>query len=64
MSYFTVNPSDNDVNNYLKTFSLNYLENTNKKAKFMGHRTRNIDPKKIPDQIKLYSDIEDLVKDL
>jgi DNA-binding transcriptional MerR regulator len=64
ISYFTVKPCDNDVKDYLKIFSNKYLKNTNKKAKLIGHRTRNIDPKKIPDPIKIYSKIEDLVKDL
>ncbi len=64
VSYFTVKPNDNSVQKYLKKFSKCYLKNSDKKAKFIGHKTRNINPNKIPEQIKLYSKIEDLVKDL
>ena len=52
------------IQKYLKKFSKNYLKNSNKKAKLIGYKTRNINPNKIPNQIKLYSKIEDLVKDL
>jgi len=64
ISYFTVKPNDNSIQKYLKKFSKHYLKNSNNKAKLIGHKTRNINPSKIPDQIKLYSKIEDLVKDL
>ena len=64
ISYFTVKPSENSIQKYLKKFSKNYLKNSNKKAKLIGYKTRNINPNKIPNQIKLYSKIEDLVKDL
>lgn len=64
ISYFTVKPSENSIQKYLKKFSKNYLKNSNKKAKLIGYKTRNINPNKIPEQIKLYSKIEDLVKDL
>ena len=64
ISYFTVKPSDNSIQKYLKKFSKHYLKNSNKKAKLIGYKTRNINPSKIPEQIKLYSKIEDLVKDL
>ncbi len=30
----------------------------------MGHRTNNIEQKNIPNKVKLYENIEDLVKDL
>lgn len=64
ISYFTIKPNDNAVEDYLNTFTNQYLKNSNKTAKFIGHRIRNINPKHIPEQIKLYSKIEDLVKDL
>jgi len=64
ISYFTVKPSENSIQKYFKKFSKNYLKNSNKKAKLIGYKTRNINPNKIPNQIKLYSKIEDLVKDL
>ena len=64
ISYFTVKPSDNSIQKYLKKLSKYFLKNSNKKAKLIGHKTRNINPNKIPEQIKLYSKIEDLVKDL
>lgn len=50
ISYFTVKPSENSIQKYLKKFSKNYLKNSNKKAKLIGYKTRNINPKKF--QIK------------
>lgn len=64
VSYFTVNPSESEIDDYLKRFSENFLENTNNTAKFIGHRTQSVDLKTIPNRIKLYNVIEDLVKDL
>lgn len=64
VSYFTVNPSESEIDDYLKRFSENFLENTNNTAKFIGHRTQSVDFKTIPNHIKLYNVIEDLVKDL
>ena len=64
VSYFTVNPSESEIDDYLKRFSENFLENTNNTAKFIGHRTQSVDLKTIPNNIKLYNVIEDLVKDL
>jgi hypothetical protein len=64
ISYFTVKPSTSDVGEYLKKFAETYLENSNNRAKFMGRRTANIDQKNIPNKVRLYENIEDLVKDL
>ena len=64
ISYFTVNPADSKVENYLKKFSKNYLKKSNNSAMFIGHKTKSVPPKSVPKRIKLYSVIEDLVKDL
>ena len=64
ISYFTVNPSDAEVENYLNNFSKYFLENTKNTAMFIGHKTQNVSPKSVPKQIRLYSAIRDLVKDL
>ena len=64
ISYFTVKPNINEVYEYLKKFAENYLEDSNNRAKFMGQRTNNIEQKNIPNKVKLYENIEDLVKDL
>ena len=64
ISYFTIKPSDNDIYDYLKIFSEEYLSVNKNSAKLIGHRIRNLDPENVPKNIMLYDKIEDLVKDL
>ncbi len=64
ISYFTVKPSDNEIYDYLKIFSEEYLSVNKNSAKLIGHRIRNLDPENVPENIMLYSKTEDLVKDL
>ena len=64
ISYFTIKPSDNDIYDYLKIFSEEYLSVNKNSAKLIGHRIRNLIPENVPKNIMLYDKIEDLVKDL
>jgi len=64
ISYFTIKPSDNDIYDYLKIFSEEYLSVNKNSAKLIGHRIRNLNPENVPKNIILYDKIEDLVKDL
>ncbi|MDC0371731.1 MerR family transcriptional regulator [Flavobacteriaceae bacterium] len=64
ISYFTIKPSDNDIYDYLKIFSEEYLSVNKNSAKLIGHRIRNLNPENIQKNIMLYDKIEDLVKDL
>ena len=64
ISYFTIKPSDNEIHNYLKIFSEEYLSVNKNSAKLIGHRIRNLNPENVPENIMLYDKIEDLVKDL
>jgi len=64
ISYFTVKPSDNEIYDYLKIFSEEYLSVNKNSAKLIGHRIRNLYPENVPENIMLYSKTEDLVKDL
>jgi DNA-binding transcriptional MerR regulator len=64
ISYFTVKPSDNEIYDYLKIFSEEYLSVNKNSAKLIGHRIRNLDPENVPKNIMLYIKTEDLVKDL
>ena len=64
ISYFTVKPSDNEIYDYLKIFSEEYLSVNKNSAKLIGHRIRNLNPENVPKNIMLYDKIEDLVKDL
>lgn len=64
ISYFTIKPSDNDIHDYLKIFSEEYLSVNKNSAKLIGHRIRNLNPTNVPKNIMLYDKIEDLVKDL
>ena len=64
ISYLTIKPSDNDIYDYLKIFSEEYLSVNKNSAKLIGHRIRNLNPENVPKNIMLYDKIEDLVKDL
>ncbi|MBN96327.1 MAG: MerR family transcriptional regulator [Flavobacteriaceae bacterium] len=64
ISYFTVEPEEDEVERYLKRFAKTYLENSKNRAKFIGRRICNIDRQQLPEKIQLYKTIEDLVKDL
>ena len=64
ISYFTIKTSDNEIHNYLKIFSEEYLSVNKNSAKLIGHRIRNLNPENVPKNIMLYDKIEDLVKDL
>lgn len=64
ISYFTIKPSNNDIYDYLKIFSEEYLSVNKNSAKLIGHRIRNLNPENVPKNIMLYDKIEDLVKDL
>ena len=60
ISYFTVKPSDNEIYDYLKIFSEEYLSVNKNSAKLIGHRIRNLDPENVPKNIILYLLILDL----
>ena len=51
ISYFTVKPSDNEIYDYLKIFSEEYLSVNKNSAKLIGHRIRNLDPENVPKNI-------------
>jgi len=48
ISYFTIKPSDNDIYDYLKIFSEEYLSVNKNSAKLIGHRIRNLNPENVP----------------
>ena len=51
ISYFTIKPSDNDIYDYLKIFSEEYLSVNKNSAKLIGHRIRNLNPENVPKNI-------------
>lgn len=64
ITYFTVAPEDEDINNYLNDFSNKILTNSNNKLLVFGRKTQKINPKIINEQLISYNNIQDFLVDL
>jgi DNA-binding transcriptional MerR regulator len=64
VSCFTVKPNKTDVINYLNKMYELLLQNTKNKALLLGPRLAEVKHNKLQQQIKIYSSVELLVKDL
>jgi DNA-binding transcriptional MerR regulator len=64
ISYFTIKPDPEDVEDYLTKFHTEVIKNTTNSVRLIGRRFTDYKSKKIPKQMKLYQSIEKLVKDL
>lgn len=64
VSCFTVKPNKTDVINYLNKMYELLLQNTKNKALLLGPRLAEVKYNKLQQQIKIYSSVELLVKDL
>lgn len=64
ITYFTVAPEDEDINNYLNDFSNKILTNSNNKLLVFGRKTQKINPKLINEQLISYNNIQDFLVDL
>ena len=63
ISYFTIKPEKDKIDNYHKDFNSNILD---KKTKFfiLGRQLENVDRKSLPSSISAFNSIQDLVKNL
>ena len=64
ISYFTVKPDPEDIENYLKKLYSEVIENTTNTVRLLGTRFIDFKSKKTPKQMKIYKSIKNLVKDL
>ena len=62
ISYFTVEPHDDDMDDYLKDIYDGLLEGTNNQFYFLGRKAINYNKDTPKKQIKAFSSIEDLLK--
>ena len=64
ISYFTVKPEKDDILNYLNSFNKVIMKNNNNQLWLLGRMLEHFDNDMIPNNMKLFSTIESLVKDL
>lgn len=64
VSYFTVKPDKDHVNKYIDDFNNIIQKNDNSEFWILGKMIDYIDMKKLPNKVKTYSSIENLVKEL
>ena len=64
ISYFTIKPYPEDVENYLTKLYSEVIENTTNSVRLIGPRFKDSKSKKTPKQMKIYDSIKKLVKDL
>lgn len=64
VSYFTIKPDPEDLDDYLTKFYSSVIKKTTNSVRLIGRRFTDYNSKKIPKQMKLYQSIEKLVKDL
>lgn len=64
VSYFTVEPKQEEINDYIKEFHDKILNKTNHEALLIGRMTEFIDPEPLPENIKIFNNIEELTHTL
>ncbi len=64
ISYFTVKPEKDHINDYLKEFNEVILKSTKNELWILGRLLEHVNSSKIPPQIKKFSSIENLVERL
>ncbi|MCF1422433.1 MerR family transcriptional regulator [Mangrovimonas futianensis] len=62
ITYFTVNPTCENIDSYLAEFHTELLDNSNHHLHILGRQTDCIDLKTLPKTIKTYESIQNLVK--
>ena len=64
VSYFTVEPGKEKVQEYLQTVSKNILSKRKEKMHILGHNTKDLDLKKLPDNIVVHESIVELIDNI
>ncbi len=64
LSYFTVSPVKENLNLYFKRFSETLNTSGNSNLYVLGHQIQNVDPEKLPDNIKVFNSIERVIDTL
>lgn len=63
-SYFTVNPEQDEIDDYISKFYNEVIDKTNNEFFVLGYQTQYIDSNKLPKSIKTFSSIKEFVKNL
>ncbi len=64
ISYFTIKPEKEDIENYLQIFKQSILNNNTNELWILGNMVKNLELNKLPENISVFISIEDLVKNL
>lgn len=64
ISYFTVEPNMESINDYVKMFHSKIIEGANHQAFLLGRMTEYIEPKTLPSTIKVFKSIEEVISEL
>ncbi|MES2811396.1 MAG: B12-binding domain-containing protein [Bacteroidota bacterium] len=64
VTYMTVEPDKDKVNNYLEDLNKELLEGTNSQLWVTGRITEHIDPKKLTNNIKVFQTISEIITEL
>lgn len=64
VSYFTVEPKQEEINEYIKEFTSKILKDTPHEALLIGRMTEFIDSKDLSPNVKVYHNIEELTNSL
>ena len=62
ISYFTIKPEKENIQNYIEEFNDTILKNNNSELWILGRMQNELDISKLPNAVKTFSSIENLVK--
>ena len=60
VSYFTVEPKQEEINDYIKDFYMKILKDTTHEALLIGRMTEHINTKELQPNIRIFNSIEEL----
>lgn len=64
ISYFTVNPSAENIPGYLKNVHENILDGSNDKMVVLGRKAQEIEPDQVPESITIYPSVKEFIASL
>lgn len=64
MSYFTLQPEKEQLPKYLEDFKNNILKKKNTEFWILGRMIEHIDNEKLPESIRTFKSIKDLVEEI